>query len=68
MIWIKKNLNGNSNKRLISRRGPLCTRPTRLAGFFIVVSSLKQQSANRHAAPLGHIIMIPSQPVFPLSP
>jgi hypothetical protein len=27
-------------------------------------SSLKQQSACRHIAPLGHIILIPSQPVF----
>jgi hypothetical protein len=27
---------------------------------------LKQQSAGRHVAPLGHIIMIPSQPVFAL--
>ena len=26
-------------------------------------SSLKQQSADRHVAPLGHIILIPSQPV-----
>ena len=31
-------------------------------------SSLKQQSAGRHVAPLGHIILIPSQPVFALSP
>ena len=31
-------------------------------------SSLKQQSAGRHVAPLGHIILIPSQPVFPVSP
>jgi len=29
-------------------------------------SSLKQQSADRHVAPLGHIILIPSQPVFVL--
>jgi hypothetical protein len=26
--------------------------------------SLKQQSADRHVAPLVHIILIPSQPVF----
>jgi hypothetical protein len=26
--------------------------------------SLKQQSAGRHVAPLGQIILIPSQPVF----
>ena len=30
-------------------------------------SSLKQQSAERHVAPLGYIILIPSQPVFALS-
>jgi hypothetical protein len=30
--------------------------------------SLKQQSANRYVAPLGHIILIPSRPVFALSP
>ena len=30
-------------------------------------SSLKQQSAGRHVAPLGHIILIPSQPVFDFS-
>jgi len=27
------------------------------------VSSLRQQSDGRHVAPLGHIILIPSQPV-----
>jgi hypothetical protein len=26
-------------------------------------SSLKQKSAGRHVAPLGHIILIPSQPI-----
>ena len=31
-------------------------------------SSLKQQSTDRHVAPMGHIILIPSQPVFSLSP
>jgi hypothetical protein len=30
-------------------------------------SSLKQQSADRHVIPLGHIILIQSQPVFALS-
>jgi hypothetical protein len=30
-------------------------------------SSLKQQSEDMHVAPLGHIIMIPSQPVFAFS-
>jgi hypothetical protein len=29
-------------------------------------SSLIQQSAGRHVAPLKHIILIPSQPVFAL--
>jgi hypothetical protein len=31
-------------------------------------SSLKQQSAGKHVAPLGHIILITSQLVFALSP
>jgi hypothetical protein len=30
---------------------------------FYNASSLKQQSAGRHVAPLGHIILIPNQPV-----
>jgi hypothetical protein len=30
---------------------------------FYSASSLKQQSVDKHAAPLGHIILIPSQPV-----
>ena len=34
---------------------------------FYSASSLKQQSAGRHVAPLGHIILIPHQPVFALS-
>jgi hypothetical protein len=34
---------------------------------FYSASSLKQQSAGRHVAPLGHIILIPSQPVLTLS-
>ena len=34
---------------------------------FYSARSLKQQSAGRHVAPLGHIL-IPSQPVFALSP
>jgi len=35
---------------------------------FYSASSLKQQSADTHFAQLGHIILIPSQPVFALSP
>jgi hypothetical protein len=35
---------------------------------FYSASSLKQQFAGRHVAPLEHIILIPSQPVFALSP
>jgi len=34
---------------------------------FYSASSLKQQSAGRHVAPLGHIILIPSQLFFALS-
>ena len=35
---------------------------------FYSASSLKQESADRHVAPLGHIILIPNQPIFALSP
>ena len=35
---------------------------------FYSASSLKQQSAGRHVAPLRHIILILSQPIFALSP
>jgi hypothetical protein len=35
---------------------------------FYSTSSLKQQSVDRDVAPLGHIILIPSQSVFALSP
>ena len=35
---------------------------------FNSASSLKQQSAGRHVAPLGHIILILSQIVFALTP
>jgi hypothetical protein len=31
-------------------------------------STLKQQSEGRHVSPLEHIILIPSQPVFALTP
>ena len=42
---------------------PLGTRSTRLVEF-CSASSLKQEYASRHAAPLGHNILIPSQPFF----
>jgi hypothetical protein len=46
---------------------PLCTRPTRLEGFYSIIS-LKQQSTCRHiVAPLQLIIQIPNQPVFVLT-
>ena len=35
---------------------------------FSSASSLKQQSTGRYVAPLRHIILIPSQPVFVFSP
>ena len=35
---------------------------------FYSASSLKQQSTDKHVAPLGHIILIQSQQVFSLSP
>ena len=39
-----------------------------LSLIFYSASSLIQQSAGRHVAPLGHIILIPSRPVFALTP
>ena len=38
-----------------------------LHAYLYSASSLKQQFAERYVAPLGHIILIPSQPVFALS-
>ena len=35
---------------------------------FYSVNSLKQQSAGGHVTPLEYIILIPSQPVFILTP
>jgi len=35
---------------------------------FYSASTLKQQSAGIHVASLGHIILIPNQPVFAFSP
>ena len=35
---------------------------------FYSASTLKQQPACWHVAPLGYIILIPSQPVFALTP
>jgi hypothetical protein len=35
---------------------------------FYSASSLKQQSAGRNVTPFGHIILIPSQPIFAISP
>ena len=35
---------------------------------FYSANSLKQHSTDRHVAPLWDIILIPSQPVFALSP
>ena len=40
-----------------------------LSCIYVVLSiSFKQQSAGRHIAPLGHIILIQSQTVFALTP
>ena len=35
---------------------------------FYSANTLNQQSAGRHVTPLGHIILIPSQPVVALMP
>jgi len=44
---------------------PLCARPTRLHVVrFSHASSLKPRLMSREVAPLGHYVMITSQPVF----
>jgi hypothetical protein len=40
----------------------------KLSWILYSASPLKQQSPDRHVTPLGHIILIPSPPVFALSP
>jgi len=62
-------LHHGENKLIINKMmmRSACTRSTCLVEFFYNVSSLKQQSVC-NVAPFGHIILIPSQPVFTLSP
>jgi len=46
---------------------PLCTKPTRLDGFYSVKLTDRNNAATlSNVAKLGHIISIPSQPVFAL--
>jgi hypothetical protein len=45
----------------------IASKPKSLKNELCNASSLKQQFAGRHGAPFGHIILIPSQPVFALS-
>jgi hypothetical protein len=47
--------------------GPFCTRPTRLVYLFVVLTGWNNSSRIDMSPPLGHIIQIPSQPVFALS-
>jgi hypothetical protein len=47
----------------LMRWWPLCTRPTRSVGFLVLA-----HSAVRHVRPFWHIILIPSQLVFVLTP
>jgi hypothetical protein len=49
------------------KKSPFSTRTTCLVAFYSA-NSLKQQSTDRYVTPLGHIILIPSQPVFAISP
>ena len=66
------NYNGENkiifNEMMIRWLGPLCARPTLVVVVYYSASSLKQQSRDRHVAPVGHIIMILNQSVFALSP
>jgi hypothetical protein len=46
----------------------ICCSFAKHTALWSMESELKQQSVGRHVAPLGHIIMIPSQSVFPITP
>jgi hypothetical protein len=46
---------------------PLCTTSRHWVGFYSA-RSFKKQSPGKHVAPFVHIILIPSQPVFALTP
>ena len=56
----------DENKLIFSEIRFLLNQHTELE--FHSTSSLKQQTAGRHVASLGHIILIPSQTVFALTP
>jgi hypothetical protein len=47
--------------------GPFSTRPTRLVYLFVVLTGWHNSPRIDMSPPLGHIIQIPSQPVFALS-
>jgi hypothetical protein len=47
--------------------GPFCTRPICLVYFFVVLAGWNNSPRIDMSPPLGHIIQIPSQPVFALS-
>jgi hypothetical protein len=59
--WSMFMMHVNSDYKWLSKG----TRP--IYRDFYSTSSLKQQSAGRHVAPLGHIILIPSRSIFALS-
>jgi hypothetical protein len=73
VIGIEMNLtlcwlcDGWEQKQILIMHGHEWVRSTPLIAFYSA-SSLKQQSTDRHVAPLRHILLIPSQPVFALSP
>jgi hypothetical protein len=60
MIWYNQNRSGDDEIRFVLDQHAELD--------FNSASSLKQQSAGRHVAQLEHTILIPSQPVFSLSP
>ena len=57
----------DENKLIFNKmmmRSALYWTNTLISLIFYSASSLKQQSAGRHVAPLGHMILIPSRPIF----
>jgi hypothetical protein len=50
-----------------SQQGPITTGTPQIMDFYNA-NSFKPQFTGSHVAQLGHIILIPSQPVFGFSP
>ena len=74
LCWVSKGLLLNANSaifQLYHGKNKLIFNEMMMRSALLLdfnsASSLKQQFASRHVAPLWHIILIPSQSIFALS-